>query len=103
MFANQLDTCTNFQALENYYTISPKAKNLVNNVSFWHPTKNNKKTNNYKSKVVKCTSMDNSFQIHKNWHPAPILNNIYMNINPRLVVHSGDLITTNWNESSMLD
>jgi hypothetical protein len=56
------------------------------------------RANSCKSEVVKCTSIDNSFQIQKNWHPTPILNNIYMNINPRLVVQSGDLITITWNE-----
>jgi hypothetical protein len=59
--------------------------------------------NNYGSEVVRCTFMDNSFQIQKNWHPTPILDNIYMNRNPKLVVQSGDLVTIDENESSLLN
>jgi len=98
VLANQLDSHTNFQALEDCYTVNPKANNYVRNV-----TKNSKKANNHRSEVVMCTSIDNSFQIQKNWHRVLILHNIYMNKNPKLVVHSGNLVTTNWNESSLLD
>jgi hypothetical protein len=101
VLANQLDKHTNLQDLEDYYIV--KVNNFVNNVNFWHPTKNSKRTNNYRIEVVRCTSIDNSFQIQKNLHHAPIFDNIYMNKNPRLVVQNGDLVTIDWNESSLLD
>lgn len=103
MLANQLDNHTSLQILEDCYTINPKADNFVSNVNFWHPTKNNKRGNNYKNDIVRCTSIDNSFQIQKNWHLWPIFDNTHMNRNPRLVVQSGDLIIIDWNESSLLD
>jgi hypothetical protein len=65
MLVNQLDSHTIYQTMEDYYTINPKANNFGSNVNFWHPTKKNKKTN-YKSEVVKCTFIDNFFQIQKN-------------------------------------
>jgi hypothetical protein len=34
MLINQLDSYTSLQALEDYYTISPKANNFVSNISF---------------------------------------------------------------------
>ncbi len=80
MLAIQLDNHTSLQALEDCYTINPKVDNFVSNV-----TKNNKKINNYRSEE-RCTSIDNYFQIQKNWHPTPIFDNIYTNKNPRLVV-----------------
>jgi hypothetical protein len=68
-----LDNHISLQALEDYYIVNPKVDNFVSNVNFWHPTKNNKRTNNYRIEVVKCTSIDNSFQIKKNWHLVLII------------------------------
>ncbi len=89
---NQLDNHISLQALEDYYTFNPKTYHLVSNVSFWHPTKNNKKVDNHDNEVVKHTSINNPFKVQKNWHLMPIMNNIHMDKNPRLVVQNGDLI-----------
>jgi len=88
MLVNQLDSHTNLQTLEDCYTINLKVNNFVSNV-----TKNSKRANNYKSEVIRYTSIDNSFQIQNNWHHAPIFDNKYMNRNPKLVVQNGNLVT----------
>lgn len=66
MFVVHLDSDTNFQTLEDYYTIYFKTHNFVNNVSLWHPTNNNKRKNGYKSEVAICTSFYNFSKIQKN-------------------------------------
>jgi len=59
--------------------------------------------NYYNNEVVKCTSIYNSFKVQNNWHHAPILNNIHMNRNLRMIFHHGDFITIDWNELGLLD
>jgi hypothetical protein len=76
---------------------------IINNVNLRHCTKNSKKINDYKSENVNNTSIYNFLKVQKKWHPNPIFNNISINKNPWLIVHSDDFITTYWNEFKLMD
>lgn len=72
MFVVHSDSDTNFQTLEDCYTIYFKTHNFVSNVNLWHPTKKKRK-NDYESEVVICTSIYKFSKIQKNWHTTLIL------------------------------
>ncbi len=67
MLINQLGSHTLVFKPWKVVILCLKTNHFVSKVNFWHPTKNNKKMNDYINEVVKCTSISNSFKIKKNW------------------------------------
>jgi len=93
----------NIIAHQLHWTCNCKAMNFLwTQFLIVYTTKYNNKASNHNGEVIEYDSIQNTFKIQKDCHLFPILNNVCMHKYPRLVVHSCDFITTNWDKFALL-